>query len=65
MAFADEHMENSQHFLDNAEVALREVDLLQASEKLCGAAAHAVNSVAQRRGWSERPGSQSYTTSSM
>ena len=41
----------SQQFLDKAREALEEGDVLQASDKSWGAAAQAVKSIAQRRGW--------------
>jgi hypothetical protein len=41
----------SRELLGKAREALRENDLVQASEKLWGAAAQMVKSVAERRGW--------------
>ena len=49
-----EYTQDGRHFLEKAEEALREGDLMQASEKLWGAAAHSVKAVAQRRGWGPR-----------
>ena len=51
MTLAEEYTGNSQRFLEDAEEALQNDDLLQASEKLWGAAAHAVKATAQRKGW--------------
>jgi uncharacterized protein (UPF0332 family) len=51
MTLAEEYTDNSQRFLEHAEEALHDGDLLQASEKLWGAAAQAVKAVAQRKGW--------------
>ena len=48
---AHEHVLTSREFLAKAEEALAQDDLLQASEKGWGAAAHMVKSVAQRKGW--------------
>ena len=47
----EEYTQNGQHFLEKAEEALREGDLVQASEKLWGAEAQSVKAIAQRRGW--------------
>ncbi len=41
----------SQHLVDESQLQLDSGDLLQASEKAWGAAAHAIKSVAQTRGW--------------
>ena len=41
----------SQHLVDEAQIQLDSDDLIQASEKAWGAAAHAIKSVAQTRGW--------------
>ena len=46
-----EHIETSRRFIEQAAIELEGGDLLQASEKTWGAAAHAVKSVAERRGW--------------
>ncbi len=48
---APEHMTTSRELLAKAQVALDEDDLLQASEKGWGAAAHMVKGVAEKRGW--------------
>ena len=44
----------SQSLLEQAREELDRGDLLQASEKIWGAAAHAIKSVAQARGWNHR-----------
>ena len=44
----------SQSLLDQAREELARNDLIQASEKIWGATAHAVKSVAQARGWNHR-----------
>ncbi len=41
----------SQHLIDESQFQLDSGDLIQASEKAWGAAAHAIKSVAQTRGW--------------
>jgi len=48
---AEEHTFTSWDLLTKADEALRQHDLLQASEKGWGAAAHMVKGVAERRGW--------------
>ena len=48
---AETHQEVSRRFLLHAEEQLALGDSLQASEKGWGAAAHAVKSIAARRGW--------------
>ncbi len=48
---AQEHTLISREFFTKAEEALAQGDLLQASEKLWGAAAHMVKAVAEGRGW--------------
>ena len=48
---AEEHSQISREFFDKASLALGEDDLLQASEKGWGAAAHMVKAVAEGRGW--------------
>ena len=45
------HVETAQGFLEAADRELAAGDVLQGSEKLWGAAAHAVMSVARERGW--------------
>ncbi len=52
MATVERHTEISADFLHHAENMFREGDLLQASEKAWGAAAHCLKSIAERRGWS-------------
>ena len=51
---AETHQEVSRRFLLHAEEQLALGDLLQASEKGWGAAAHAIKAVAERRGWRHR-----------
>ena len=51
MATVEFHVETSQHMLEHAGRELRAGDLLQASEKGWGAAAHAVKAIAEQRGW--------------
>lgn len=46
-----EHWETSQRFIEQAGIEHADGDLLQASEKTWGAAAHAVKAIAERRGW--------------
>ena len=46
-----EHAQTALDYLEKADQYLAEGDLLQASEKLWGAASHAVLSVATERGW--------------
>ncbi len=48
---AQEHTLISRDFFTKAEEALAQGDLLQASEKLWGAAAHMVKAVAEAHGW--------------
>jgi Archaeal PaREP1/PaREP8 family len=48
---ADEYTLTSHELLAKAEEALSQDDLLQASEKGWGAAAHMVKGVAERKGW--------------
>ena len=50
MATVEFHMETSQGFILQAETELRAGNRAQASEKGWDAAAHAVKSVAERRG---------------
>jgi hypothetical protein len=47
----DEHINTGNALLARAEESAAQDDLLQASEKGWGAAAHMVKGVAQRRGW--------------
>ena len=51
MATVETHTETSQVLIRQAEEELRNGDRLQASEKGCGAAAHALKAVAEQRGW--------------
>ncbi len=50
-SLSQEHTLISREFFTKAEEALAQGDLLQASEKLWGAAAHMVKAVAEGRGW--------------
>ena len=47
----DEHVQTAREFLVKSDGYFAEGDVLQGSEKLWGAAAHAVMAVAQQRGW--------------
>ncbi len=47
----DQHVQTAREFLLAADRELADGDVLQGSEKLWGAAAHAVMAVAQERGW--------------
>ena len=47
----EEHVQTARTFLDEADTLFAEGDVLQASEKVWGATAHAVMAVAQQRGW--------------
>ena len=47
----DDHVQTAQDFLTKSDGYFAEGDVLQGSEKLWGAAAHAVMAVAQERGW--------------
>lgn len=49
-----EHAQTAREFLVAADREFAANDLVQASEKLWGAAAHAVMAVAQERGWDHR-----------
>ena len=51
MANGLNHWEISRRFIIQADAELAAGDLLQASEKGWGAAAHAIKAVAQERGW--------------
>ena len=51
MTSEEQYNRISHQFLDKAQAALEEGDVLQASEKSGGSAAQAVKSIAQRRGW--------------
>ena len=48
---AQQHTQTARDFLEAAGREFAEGDVLQASEKMWGAASHAVISVAQARGW--------------
>ncbi len=50
----DEHTQTARDFLDAADLEFAAGDLVQGSEKLWGAAAHAVMAVSQQRGWPHR-----------
>jgi hypothetical protein len=47
----EEHVEIARIFLDESDTLFGEGDVLQGSEKVWGAAAHAMMAVAQQRGW--------------
>ncbi len=47
----DRYEEISRHLLEQAQAALDKGDILQASDKVWGATAHAVKAVCQRMGW--------------
>ena len=47
----DEHIRTAREFLVKSDGYFTEGDVLQGSEKLWGAAAHAVMAVSQHRGW--------------
>ena len=47
----EEHARTAQGFLDAADQEFAAGDMLQGSEKMWGAASHAVMAVAQQRGW--------------
>ena len=47
----EEHIQTAQDFLEAADREFAAGDVLQGSEKLWGAASHAVMAVAQQRGW--------------
>ena len=51
MANGLNHWEISRRFIIQADAELAAGDLLQASEKVWGAAAHAMKAVAEERGW--------------
>ena len=46
-----EHVQTAREFLDAADDEFAAGDVLQASEKMWGAASHAVMAIAQQRGW--------------
>ena len=58
MTTAEHYRSTSTHLYDQAMVELEAGDLLQASEKLWGAAAQALKSVAERRGWNHNSHAQ-------
>ena len=60
MTTAEQYKSTSTHLYDQAMVELDAGDLLQASEKLWGAAAQALKSVAERRGWKHNSHAQFY-----
>ena len=60
MTTAERCRSTSTHLYDQAIVELEAGDLLQASEKLWGAAAQALKSVAERRGWKHDSHAQFY-----
>ena len=47
----EEHVQTAQDFLTKSDGYFADGDVLQGSEKLWGAASHAVMAVAQQRGW--------------
>ena len=56
-----QHKQTSQRFIQQAAIELADNDLLQSSEKTWGAAAHAVKSIAERRGWQHDTHSRLFT----
>jgi hypothetical protein len=51
VSLADEHARTSRELWAKAQEALAQGDLLQASEKGWGAAAHIIKGIAHRKGW--------------
>ena len=51
MTLLSEHTEISRRLIQQADDEFEKGDTLQASEKAWGAAAHALKSIAERRGW--------------
>ena len=51
MTLIDEHAEISRRLIRQADDEFQKGDTLQASEKAWGAAAHALKSIAEQRGW--------------
>ena len=47
----EEHVQTARAFLDESDGLFEQGDVLQGSEKVWGAAAHAMMAVAQQRGW--------------
>ena len=47
----EEHVQTARVFLDESDTLFGEGEVLQGSEKVWGAAAHAVMAIAQQRGW--------------
>ena len=47
----EEHIQTVQDFLAKSDAYFAEGDVLQGSEKMWGAAAHAISALAQQRGW--------------
>ena len=45
------HVQMSRRFLEHAKIQLEQGDRIQAAEKVWGAAAHALKSVGEQRGW--------------
>ena len=60
MTTAERYKSTSTLLFDQAMVELENGDLIQASEKLWGAAAQALKSVAERRGWNHNSHAQFY-----
>ncbi len=54
MATTEFHVATSRRLLEQAEREYRAGDVLQASEKGWGAAAHAIKAIAEHRGWEHR-----------
>ncbi len=54
MTTVQESRSISQHLFDQARIELEAGDLIQASEKLWGAAAHSLKSIAETRGWKHK-----------
>ena len=50
----EDHVQVSHQFLEHAKVELQKGHLLQASEKVWGATAHALKAIAVQRGWRHR-----------
>ena len=47
----EEHIQTAREFMERSDRYFSESDVLQGSEKMWGAAAHALMAVAQQRGW--------------
>ena len=65
MTTAEQYRSTSLHLYDQAIEELDAGDLLQASEKLWGAAAQALKSIAERRGWNHNSHAQFYNIVAM